>query len=619
MTKEENINMHIMYTFNDNFVPQTAASIMSVLENNKSAESIDFYLIIMEVSKRNQEKLKKMIEKYHRKVHFIELKDLDSYFGFSFNTGSFHPIVLSRLLVDQLLPKNINRILYIDGDTICRGNLDELFTLDMHGKIIGMAFESTFGIKKKQSLGLENTNYYNAGVLLIDLKKWREDKIGTKIINFFDKEKDRKNFRYNDQDILNCYFKDKIFTLSPKYNYTNALDRYYYHDLKAIEKPAKYYSKDIIKDARKNPIIVHYLGEERPWRKYNTHKYRHDYKKYLNMTDWKDTPDEDGYLLFYIYWQAFNFLTKPIGLLRFKLLQNIINPIFETRKNSTNKTPPPRILNNHDSECNSSSRNKRFEHTFVVLAYQESVDLSKCIQSVLNQELKSNVVIATSTPNAFIKKIAKKYQLKLIINPKSKGISYDFDFASNCVNSELITIAHQDDIYEPSYSKNVITTYRKYPNASIIFTDYYEIKHNQIENSNINLKIKRFLLLPLKLRCLSNLKFIKRSALRLGCAICCPAVTFVTKNVPKQKFQCNMQCNIDWYAWEKLSKRNGYFIYIPKKLMGHRIHADSTTSKIITSNSRTAEDLIMLKKFWPNPIAKLIAKIYQKSEVNNAT
>ena len=256
-------------------------------------------------------------------------------------------------------------------------------------------------------------------------------------------------------------------------------------------------------------------------------------------------------------------------------------------------------------------------HTFVVLAYKKSKLLEDCIKSVLNQTLKTNVVIATSTPNSYIKEVAKKYDLEIMVNKEKKGIGYDFDFASNCVDTDLVTIAHQDDIYDKNYADEVIKAYQKYPKANIIFTDYYEIKNNKKEESNINLKIKRMLLLPLRIKNLSGFKFIKRSALRFGNAISCPAVTFVTKNTPKDKFKSDMKCDIDWYAWEKLSKLKGNFIFIPKKIMGHRIHEESTTTEIINNNIRTKEDLEMFKKFWPNIIAKVINKFYSKSENNN--
>ena len=258
-------------------------------------------------------------------------------------------------------------------------------------------------------------------------------------------------------------------------------------------------------------------------------------------------------------------------------------------------------------------------HTFAVLAYKESDQLENCIKSVLNQSLKTNVVIATSTPNKYIDKLAKKYKLEVIINKEQKGIGYDFDFASNCVKSELVTIAHQDDIYDCDYAKKVVENYQKYPKSLIIFTDYYEINNNKIEFSNTNLKIKRILLYPLSFHCLSKLRFVKRFALRFGNAICCPAVTFVTKNVPKDKFKCSFKCDVDWYAWEKISKLNGNYIYIKDKLMGHRIHEESTTTEIINNNIRTKEDLEMFQKFWPLFISKMINKFYVKSEKNNKT
>ncbi len=256
-------------------------------------------------------------------------------------------------------------------------------------------------------------------------------------------------------------------------------------------------------------------------------------------------------------------------------------------------------------------------HTFVVLAYKKSNMLEECINSVLNQSIKTNVVIATSTPNDYISNMAKKYKLDIIINKERKGIGYDFDFASNCVDTPLVTIAHQDDIYDENYAEEVIAAYKKYPKASIIFTDYYEIKNNKKVVNNINLKIKRILLLPLRIKKLSGFKFIKRSVLRFGNAIGCPTVTFVSNNTPKDKFKSNMKCDIDWYAWEKLSKLKGNFIFIPKKIMGHRIHEESTTTEIINSNIRTKEDLYMFKKFWPDKIAKIINKFYSKSEKNN--
>ncbi len=136
-------------------------------------------------------------------------------------------------------------------------------------------------------------------------------------------------------------------------------------------------------------------------------------------------------------------------------------------------------------------------HTFVVLAYKESPYLETCLKSVLNQSKSSNIIIATTTKNNFIKNLAKKYNLEIIVG-KHTNIGGDFDFALSCSKTKLTTIAHQDDIYEPTYTEKVIKAYKKRPNSSIIFTDYFELRNNQKVYSNLNLKIKRFLLLPLK-------------------------------------------------------------------------------------------------------------------------
>ncbi len=256
-------------------------------------------------------------------------------------------------------------------------------------------------------------------------------------------------------------------------------------------------------------------------------------------------------------------------------------------------------------------------HTFVVLAYKTSEYLEECIKSVLNQKYKSNVLIATSTPNPYITKLAKKYKLDIIVNDNPKGIGGDFDFAISCAKTKLVTIAHQDDIYDYLYSYEIVKKYEENKNSIILFSDYYEIKNNDKEYKNINLKIKRILLFPLRFKFLNNKKFWKRRSLSLGCPICCPAVTFVKEKINLPLFDYNFKCNIDWHAWETLSKKKGNFSFIYKHLMGHRVHEASTTSKIINDNKRTEEDLVMFKRFWPSFIAKFINKFYVKSEKNN--
>lgn len=260
---------------------------------------------------------------------------------------------------------------------------------------------------------------------------------------------------------------------------------------------------------------------------------------------------------------------------------------------------------------------KLITHTFVVLAYKQSEYLEKCIDSVKNQSVKTNIVIATSTPNNYINELAKKYRLNVIVNNEKKGIGNDFDFALNCTNTDIVTIAHQDDIYDYDYAENMIKMYKKYYDAIIFIPKYYEIKNDNKIYNNVNLFIKRILLFSLSINKFNHLRVNKRNSIRFGSAIGCPSVSFAKKNIPSEIFNCDMKCNIDWYGWEKLSKEKGRFVYINKFLMGHRLHNKSTTTEIINENSRTTEDYNMFLKFWPKPIAKIISKIYKLSEKNN--
>lgn len=257
-------------------------------------------------------------------------------------------------------------------------------------------------------------------------------------------------------------------------------------------------------------------------------------------------------------------------------------------------------------------------HTFVICAYKESPYLESCIRSIIGQECKSNVVLSTSTPNEYIRNIAIKYNIPLMISEGSTSLANDWNFAIKSAKTELVTLAHQDDIYAPDYSKKIIEAYKNEKSPIILFTDYGELRNRQIVKSNRLLKIKRLMLFPLRLPLLRNSRFVRRRILSLGSAICCPAVTFVKSRIQDPLFQDNMKSNIDWQAWELLSKNKGGFIYIPQILMLHRIHRESTTSELLEQKARKQEDIFMFKKFWPLPIAKTIERIYQKAEKSNS-
>ncbi len=257
------------------------------------------------------------------------------------------------------------------------------------------------------------------------------------------------------------------------------------------------------------------------------------------------------------------------------------------------------------------------DHMFVLCAYKENPHLENSIKSLLGQTVKTKIAVSTSTPNDYIKNICDKYNLPLFINNGKAGIGYDWNYAYNQANTKLVTIAHQDDIYEPEYIRNILHYANKREDAIIIYTDYCELRNGVKTITNKLLKIKRIMNWPLSLPFFYRSRFVRRRILSFGCPICCPAVTIVKMNAGDTVYDSEFKNSCDYRTWVRLSKNKGSYIYINKKLFNHRIYAESTTTQNLNDNIRAKEDFKILCEFWPKPIAKMINSVYCTSEKSN--
>lgn len=258
------------------------------------------------------------------------------------------------------------------------------------------------------------------------------------------------------------------------------------------------------------------------------------------------------------------------------------------------------------------------DHTFVICAYKESIYLEECILSLKKQTLQSSIIISTSTQCEYIQRMADKYQIPLYINTKRAGeIADDWNYGYLRAETSVVTIAHQDDIYLPTYTEEVIRNLNRCKRPIIAFTDYAEIRDNVVIKNNHLLKIKRIMLSPLRYSVLWKSRLIRRRILAFGSAICCPSVTYIKEQLPETVFEPGYRSCVDWQAWEKLSKYKGEFVYCNQVLMCHRIHQESATTAIIQDHDRTKEDYDMFCRFWPKPLAYIIEMLYQKSERSN--
>ena len=112
-------------------------------------------------------------------------------------------------------------------------------------------------------------------------------------------------------------------------------------------------------------------------------------------------------------------------------------------------------------------------------------------------------------------------------------------------------------------------------------------------------------------------RFIRNRVLSFGNPICCPSVTFCMNVCKGFEFSKEYKNSFDWEAWCRLAGTKGRFVYISRKLVGHRIHAESGTTENIRDNSRYNDDMKIYQKYWPKWIAEKLMKKYAKGMDSN--
>lgn len=259
------------------------------------------------------------------------------------------------------------------------------------------------------------------------------------------------------------------------------------------------------------------------------------------------------------------------------------------------------------------------DHTFVVVAYGNSPFLPECLDSLLGQTVQSKICISTSTPSDYLREQARRIGAPLYVTEPDRGIAHDWNFALRQAKTKYITLAHQDDLYAPAYTEKCMAAAKRYDNTLICFTDYTELIGTLERQTNLNLAVKRCILyffMPFRR---IKRRFWKTRLLSLGCPVAAPSVCFQLDNLPDFEFSPTFSINMDWDAWSRIALMEGYFVFLPDKLMKHRIHPDSATTRGILAMRRQEEDMLMFGRFWPAPVARILMRCYSLSYHSNKT
>ncbi|MFA9464601.1 MAG: glycosyltransferase family 8 protein [Velocimicrobium sp.] len=286
--------MNVAYHSSNSFAPVLGTSIASLFENNKGMNEIHVYVIEEKISKENKDKLNILEEKYNRNIHFIPMPDINKTQNLGLKKVRKDWIFNSycRLFLDQILPKDLHRVLYLDSDVLITGDLTELWNTDITGHCAAGVIDC-LGEKYYKLLGLNSkAKYCNSGVILQNLDLWRISNIGNRIRNYVHKNGGYVFFM--EQSVYNAVFQEEILILSPKYNTYTLMQYLSYQEIMKLRNPKRFYKEKEIKEAVKDHKIVHltniFLITNRAWFEYTNHPEKKEFIYYKNMTPWKDEP-----------------------------------------------------------------------------------------------------------------------------------------------------------------------------------------------------------------------------------------------------------------------------------------------------------------------------------------
>ncbi|MGY4384239.1 lipopolysaccharide biosynthesis glycosyltransferase [Pedobacter sp. UYP24] len=259
--------LNLVFTIDENFVRHFSVALVSVLENNKDLDLNIFVIHDIE----NLNKLTEVIDFFKAKYDFkVRLLSLDNSVLANFKV-SLHlsKAVYFRLFLPEILPKDLDKILFLDSDLVVTNTLRELaeFKFTDQALLAQNDIELDININRLNEMGFPVRSYFNAGVMLINLKYWREGEYSKKLLDIADMYMDKLSWW--DQDILNICFYDSWEYFDKTYN-----------------------ALHLRKKLDKLPIIVHYAGPSKPWQYMNSNPYRSQYWKYQRLTPYKDTPLE---------------------------------------------------------------------------------------------------------------------------------------------------------------------------------------------------------------------------------------------------------------------------------------------------------------------------------------
>lgn len=289
LIKQKMRSLNILYQFNDKYAPYAGASITSLLENNKHLDEIQIYILGEDLTEFSCSRFRSLSAQYGRKLSFVRTENLIALMK-EMHMPSYRGSYAAnmRLFLSFILDEEIDRLLYLDADTVVTGKLDRLIDIDMGEHPIAMCMDSLVR-RHKVRLGFDMADfYYNSGVILFSMKKWREKRCSERIADHV--KNVRAWYASPDQDLINVVLKGEIMKLSPRYNIQPAYLAFSLRSYFQTFGGKGFYTPEEMRAALTSPVIYHFFRfvGEFPWHKNNVHPDNDLFDKYIALSPWND-------------------------------------------------------------------------------------------------------------------------------------------------------------------------------------------------------------------------------------------------------------------------------------------------------------------------------------------
>ncbi|MFN9643544.1 MAG: glycosyltransferase family 8 protein [Cyanobacteriota bacterium] len=277
--------MKIVCATDGNYLPHCAIMLQSLLRHAANPQDLQVYLIIDNVS---SEQFNRVIPYLHSLLPSLSILRVDpACLGFFPVFGHATVATYFRLLLPGVLPAELKRVLFIDADTVVTANLEPLWNLSLEGKALGAVPDHWLSCQEQDHpVG----SYFNAGVLLIDLERWRQADVLERGGAFARAHPEA--LRYWDQDVLNHVFQHDWLPIGHRWNACPHL----FGLLPDFSLDSQHLSASE-QEAIADPAIIHFAGgggRVKPWNAHCIHPRRHHYLEARALTPWGDEPLDDA-------------------------------------------------------------------------------------------------------------------------------------------------------------------------------------------------------------------------------------------------------------------------------------------------------------------------------------